>query len=61
MYFLDHSVLKTLAFGVRGLLIILSIETILPVLSLGVIYALFSSFAWLKIIPLVALSILCKF
>ena len=61
MHFRDHSMHKFLFPGVRGLLIILLIKATIPMVLLRVAYALFSSLALLKIIALVAPSILFTF
>ena len=62
MQFHDHSMQKSLFPGVReGILIKLFIQATIPMAWLRVVYALFGSLASLKIIPLVALSILSTF
>ena len=62
MHFHDYSMQKSLFLGVReGILIKLFIQATIPTVWLRVVYALFGSLALLKIIPLVAPSILSTF
>ena len=62
MHFYDHSMQKSLFLGVReGILIKFLIEATIPMVWLRVAYALLGSPASLKIIPLVAPSILFTF